>query len=149
MFTAFFVFLEGGLELFDLLALLDTLLLKWLALKIMLITAALGVTWPLRIELFVLAHGSYGAWRHLQWLCFLLLTTITNFLLCAEVIIPECKLDSNFGFTLTRFANGLSTFDWHGIRLHGFHGLDRIIFLHYLGYFECFAFLLFQLLVIY
>ena len=111
MFTAFLVFLEGGLELFNLLLLLDTLLLEGLALKLLLVTATLSIARPLRIELFVLAHGSYGAWRHLQWLCFLLLTTITNFLLCAEVIIPECKLDSNFGFTLTRFANGLSTFD--------------------------------------
>ena len=104
MFTAFLVFLEGGLELFDLLLLLDALLLEGLALKLLLVTATLSIARPLRIELFVLAHGSNRAWRHLQWLCFLLLT-ITNFLLCAEVIIPECELYSNFGLTLTRFSN--------------------------------------------
>ena len=99
MLTALFIRLERGLELLDLLSLLYTLLLKRLTLQLLLVTAALGVPRPLRIKLFVLAHSRYGTWRHLQWLCFLLLTTITNLLLCAEVIISECELDSNFALT--------------------------------------------------
>ena len=99
MLTALFIRLERGLELLNLLSLLYTLLLKRLTLQLLLVTAALGVARPLRIKLLVLAHGSYRTWRHLQWLGFLLLTTITNLLLSAEVIISECELDSNFALT--------------------------------------------------
>ena len=144
MFTPLFVFFKIGLELLDLLALLDTLLLKRLALQ--LVTATLRVSWPLRIELFVLAHSRYGAWRHLKRLCFLLLP-IAKFLLCAEVIISECELDSNFA--LTWFANAsLPAFVRKWVRLHCLHGFYRIIFLHILKSNGLNALLL-QLLVIY
>ena len=128
MFTTFFISFEGRLELFDLLALLDLLLLERLALQLMLVTAAWGLAWPLRIELFVLAHCCDGSWRHLKWLSFLLLA-ISDFLLCAEVIITKGELDSHFAL---RFADALPAFMRKWIRLHRFHGLDRIIFLHVL-----------------
>ena len=106
MFTTFFISFEGRLELFDLLALLDLLLLERLALQLMLVTAAWGLARPLRIELLVLAHCCDGSWRHLKWLSFLLLA-ISDFLLCAEVIITKGELDSHFAL---RFADALPAF---------------------------------------
>ena len=130
MFTSFLISLKGGLEFLDLPALLYFLLLIRFArnLLLVLVTASVRLAWPLRIELLVLAHRRHWTWCHLKWLSFLLLLATSNFLLRAEVVVTKGELDADFALRFT--ISTTSTFVRKCIRLHRFHRLDRIIFLH-------------------